>query len=152
MRGRSRITGSGTRWWCGIARSAARSSGGLLHLGSQTYSQPVEPEEFISQSAWEKLSHQEQDAYYERFSESLRAVLQGRNSDRALLFADHFDDLASWTLSEWNVILENADQLVARLEELATSPELSEPDRSWAAESLDKARAMRERKREAEDL
>jgi hypothetical protein len=107
----------------------------------------VEPEEFISQSAWEKLSHQEQDAYYERFSESLRAVLQGRNSDRALLFAEHWDDLASWTRSAWNVMLENADQLEARLEDLATSP-----DRSWAAESLDKARAMREHKRQAEDL
>jgi hypothetical protein len=34
----------------------------------------VEPEEFISHSAWEKLSHKEQDAYFERFSESLRAV------------------------------------------------------------------------------
>ena len=112
----------------------------------------MEPEEFISRSAWEKLSYQEQDAYYERFSESLRAVLQGRNSDRALLFADHFDDLASWTRSAWNVMVENADQLEARLEELATSPELSEADRSWAAESLDKARAMREHKREAEDL
>ena len=53
----------------------------------------MDPEEFISQSAWEKLSHQEQDAYYERFSESLRAVLQERNSDRALLFAEHWDDL-----------------------------------------------------------
>ena len=103
----------------------------------------MEPEEFISQSAWERLSDQEQEAYYERFSESLRAVLQGRTSDRALLFADHWDDLASWTLSAWNVMLENADQLEARLEELATSPELSEADRSWAAESLDKARAMR---------
>ena len=112
----------------------------------------MEPEEFISQSAWEKLSPQEQDAYYERVSESLRAVLQGRNSDRALLFAEHWDDLASWTRSAWNVMLENADQLEARLEELATSPELSEADRSWAAESLDKARAMREHKREAEDL
>jgi hypothetical protein len=112
----------------------------------------VEPEEFISQSAWEKLSPQEQDAYFERFSKSLRAVMQGRNSDRALLFADHFDDLASWTRSAWNMMLENADQLEARLEELATSPELSEADRSWAAESLDKARAMREHKREAEDL
>ena len=87
----------------------------LLHLGSQTYSLRVEPEEFISQSAWEKLSHQEQDAYYERFSESLRAVLQGRNSDRALLFADHFDDLANWTRSAWNVILEKNDHLDARL-------------------------------------
>lgn len=133
-------------------RREGRANRGLLHLGSQTYSQPVEPEEFISQSAWEKLSHQEQDAYYERFSESLRAVLQGRNSDRALLFADHWDDLASWTRSAWNVMLENADQLEARLEELATSPELSEADRSWAAESLDKARAMREHMREAEDL
>jgi hypothetical protein len=112
----------------------------------------VEPDEFISQSAWEKLSHQEQDAYYERFSESLRAVMQGRNSDRALLFANHWDDLASWTLSEWNVILENADQLVARLEELAISPELSEADWSWVAEALGEARAMREHKREAEDL
>jgi hypothetical protein len=112
----------------------------------------VEPEEFISQSAWEKLSYQEQDAYLERFSESLRVVLQGRNSDRALLFADHWDDLASWTRSAWNVMLENADQLEARLEELTTSPELSEADRSWAAESIDKARAMREHKREAEDL
>jgi hypothetical protein len=110
----------------------------------------VEPEEFISQSAWEKLSHQEQDAYLERFSESLRAVMQGRNSDRALLFADHWDDLASWTRSAWNAMSENAGQLEARLEELATSPELSEADRSWAAESLHKARAMR--KREAEDL
>ena len=123
----------------------------LLHLGSQTYSLRVEPEEFISQSAWEKLSHQEQDAYYERFSESLRAVLQGRNSDRALLFADHWDDLASWTRSAWNVMLGNADQLEARLEALATSPELSEADRSWAAESLAKARAIREYMREAED-
>jgi hypothetical protein len=112
----------------------------------------VEPEEFISRSAWEKLSHQEQDAYYERFSESLRAVLQGRNSDRALLFADHWDDLASWTRSAWNVMLENADQLEARLEKLAASPELSEADRSWAAESLDKARAMRDPQREIEDL
>jgi hypothetical protein len=124
----------------------------LPHLGSQTYSLPVEPEEFISQSAWEKLSHQEQDAYYERFSESLRAVLQGRNSDRALLFADHFDDLANWTRSAWNVMLEKNDHLEARLEELATSPELSEADRSWAAESLNKARAMHDHKREAEDL
>ena len=124
----------------------------LLHLGSQTYSLPVEPEEFISQSAWERLSRQEQDAYFERFSESLRAVLQGRNSDRALLFADHFDDLANWTRSAWNVMLERNDHLEARLEELATSPELSEADRSWAAESLHKARAMREHKREAEDL
>jgi ribosome assembly protein YihI (activator of Der GTPase) len=49
-------------------------------------------------------------------------------------------------------MLENADQLEARLEELATSPELSEADRGWAAESLDKARAMREHKREADDL
>jgi hypothetical protein len=112
----------------------------------------VEPEEFISQSAWAKLSQQEQDAYYERFSESLRAVLQGRNSDRALLFADHFDDLANWTRSAWNVMLEKNDHLEARLEELATSPELSEADRSWAAESLDKARAMHEHKGEAEDL
>jgi hypothetical protein len=112
----------------------------------------VEPEEFISQAAWEKLSHQEQDAYYERVSESLRAVLQGRNSDRALLFADHWDDLASWTRSAWNVMLENADQLEARLEELAASPELSEADRSWVGECLDKARAMSEQKREAEDL
>ena len=112
----------------------------------------MEPEEFISQAAWEKLSHEEQDAYYERFSESLRAVLQGRNSDRALLFADHWDDLASWTRSAWNVMLENAKQLEVRLEELATSPELSEADRSWAAESLDKARAMNDHKREAEDL
>jgi hypothetical protein len=119
---------------------------------SQTYSLPVEPDEFISQSAWEKLSHQEQDAYYERFSESLRAVLQGRNVDRALVFSEHWDDLASWTLSEWNVILENADQLVARLEELAISPELSEADWSWVAEALGEARAMREHKREAEDL
>jgi hypothetical protein len=111
----------------------------------------VEPEEFISQSAWEKLSHQEQDAYFERFSESLREVMQERNSDRALLFADHFDDLASWTRSAWNMMLENADQLEARLEELAASPELSEADRSWAAASLNTARAMREHKREAED-
>jgi hypothetical protein len=103
----------------------------------------VDPEEFISQSAWEKLSDQEQDAYYKRFSESLRAVLQGRNSDRALLFADHWDELASWTRSAWKVMLENSDQLEARLEELASSPELSEADRSWVAESLDKARAMR---------
>ena len=126
---------------------------GCYNLGSQTYSLPVEPEEFISQSAWEKLSHQEQDAYYERFSESLRAVLQGRNSDRALLFAEHWDDLASWTRSALIMMLENADQLEARLEELATSPELSEADRSWAVESLDKARAtMRSHKREAEDL
>ena len=126
----------------------------FAQLGSptQTYSLPVEPEEFISQSAWEKLSHQEQDAYYERFSESLRAVLQGRNSDRALLFADHFDDLANWTRSAWNVMLEKNDHLEARLEELATSPELSEADRSWAAESLNKARAMHDHKREAEDL
>jgi hypothetical protein len=112
----------------------------------------VEPDEFISQAAWEKLSYQEQNAYYERFSESLRAVLQGRNFDRALLFSEHWDDLASWTLSAWNVMWENADQLVARLEELATSPELSEADRSWAAESLGKVRAIREHKREAEDL
>lgn len=112
----------------------------------------MEPEEFISQSAWEKLSHQEQDAYYERFSESLRAVLRGRNSDRALLFADHWDDLASWTRSAWNKMWENADQLEARLEQLATSPELSEADRSWAAETLDKARAMREHRREVEGL
>jgi hypothetical protein len=119
---------------------------------SGVFSAPVEPEEFISQAAWEKLSHEEQDAYYERFSESLRAVLQGRNSDRALLFADHWDDLASWTRSAWNVMLENAKQLEVRLEELATSPELSEADRSWAAESLDKARAMNDHKREAEDL
>ncbi|HEX3237057.1 MAG TPA: hypothetical protein VHQ99_01485 [Gaiellaceae bacterium] len=112
----------------------------------------MEPEEFISRSAWEKLSHQEQDAYYERFSESLRAVMRGRNSDRALLFADHWDDLASWTRSAWNVMLENVDQLEARLEVLATSPELSEADRRWAAESLDKARALREHEREAEDL
>ena len=112
----------------------------------------MEPEEFISQAAWEKLSHQEQDAYYERFSESLRTVLQGRNSDRALLFADHWDELASWTRSAWNLMLENADQLEARLEELAVSPELSEADRSWAAESLHKARAVSEQKREAEDL
>jgi len=118
----------------------------------QTYSLPVEPYEFVSQSAWEKLSHQEQDAYVERFSESLRAVMQGRNSDRALLFADHWDDLASWTRSAWNLMLEDADQLEARLEELATSRELSEADRSWAAESLDKARAVREHKREAEDV
>ena len=111
----------------------------------------MEPYEFISQSAWEKLSRQEQDAYLERFSEALRAVMQGRNSDRALLFADHWDDLASWTHSAWNVMSENADQLEARLEKLATSPELSEADRSWAAESLDKARAMREQEREAED-
>jgi hypothetical protein len=124
----------------------------LLHLGSQTYPLPVEPEEFISQSAWEKLSPQEQDAYFERFSESLRAVMQGRNSDRALLFADHFDDLASWTRSAWNVLSENADQLEARLEVLATSPELSEADRSWAAESLEKARAMREHERGADEL
>jgi hypothetical protein len=110
----------------------------------------VEPEEFISRSAWEKLSHEEQDAYYERFSESLRAVLQGRNSDRALLFADHWDDLASWTRSAWNVMLENADRLEERLEKLATSPELSEADRSWAAESLDKARGTREHRREPE--
>jgi hypothetical protein len=112
----------------------------------------VEPDEFISQAAWEKLSHQEQNAYHERFSESLRAVLQGRNVDRALVFSQHWDDLASWTLSEWNVILENADQLVARLEELAVSPELSEADWSWVAEALGEARAMREHKREAEDL
>ena len=125
---------------------------GLLDLGSQTYSLPVEPYDFISQSAWEKLSHQEQDAYFERFSESLRAVLQGRNSDRALLFADHWDDLASWTSSEWSVMLEDAEQLEARLEELASSPELSEADRSWAAESLDRARAVREHDREAQDL
>lgn len=111
----------------------------------------MEPEEFISQSAWEELSHQEQDTYYERFSESLRVVLQGRNSDRALLFADHWDDLASWTRSAWNVMQENAEQLEARLLELATSPELSEADRSWAADSLNKARALREHKREAED-
>lgn len=111
----------------------------------------MEPEEFIAQSDWEKLSHQEQDAYYERFSESLRGVMQGRNSDRALLFAEHWDDLASWTRSAWNVMLENADQLEARLKELATSPELSEADRRWAAESLDKARAMREHKRQAEN-
>ena len=126
---------------------------GLSPAGRQTYSLPVEPEEFISQAAWEKLSHQEQDAYLERFSESLRAVMQGRNSDRALLFADHWDDLAWWTRSAWGVMLEDADQLEARLEELATSPELSEADRSWAVESLDKARAtMRSHKREAEDL
>ena len=112
----------------------------------------MEPDEFISQAAWEKLSHQEQNAYYERFSESFRAVLQGRNSDRALLFADHGDDLARWMLSEWNVILENVDQLVARLEELAISPELSEADRSWVAEALGEARAMRDYKRKAEDL
>ena len=112
----------------------------------------MEPDEFISQAAWEKLSHQEQNAYHERFSESLRAVLQGRNVDRALAFSKHWDDLASWTLSEWNVILENADQLVARLEELAISPELSEADWSWVAEALGEARAMREHKREAEDL
>jgi hypothetical protein len=112
----------------------------------------VEPEEFISHSAWEKLSHREQDAYCERFSESLRAVLQGRNADRALLFADHWDDLASWTRSAWSLMLRDADQLEARLEVLATSPELSEADRSWAAESLDKARAAREHKRVAEDL
>ena len=129
-----------------------QAGGHRFDPGSRTYSLPVEPEEFISRSAWEQLSHQEQDAYYERFSESLRAVLQGRNSDRALLFADHWDDLASWTRSAWNVMLENADQLEARLEVLATSPELSEADRSWAAESLDKARARREHKREAEDL
>jgi len=49
-------------------------------------------------------------------------------------------------------MLENAKQLEVRLEELATSPELSEADRSWAAESLDKARAMNDHKREAEDL
>lgn len=120
--------------------------------GAQTYSLPVEPEEFISQSAWEKLSHQEQDDYVARFSESLRAVLQGRNSDRALLFADHWDDLASWTRSEWSVMLENAGQLEARLEELVASPELSEADRSWAAESLENARATREHKGEPEDL
>jgi hypothetical protein len=112
----------------------------------------VEPEEFITQAAWEKLSQQEQDAYYERFSVSLRAVLQGRNSDRALLFADHWDDLASWTRSAWNTMLGNADQLEARLKELATSPELSETDRSWASVSLDKVRAVREHEREAEDL
>ena len=112
----------------------------------------MEPEEFISQSAWEKLSHQEQDAYFERFSESLRAVLQGRNSDRALLFADHWDDLAIWTRSAWNVMLEKNDQLEARLKELAASPEISEADRNWAAESLKKARAMREHKREADHL
>jgi hypothetical protein len=117
-----------------------------------SYPPPVEPDEFISQAAWEKLSHQEQNAYHERFSESLRAVLQGRNVDRALVFSEHWDDLASWTLSEWNVILENADQLVARLEELAVSPELSEADWSWVAEALGEARAMREHKREAEDL
>jgi hypothetical protein len=125
---------------------------GAKSHGSKPYSLPMEPEEFISQTAWEKLSHQEQDAYYERFSESLRTVLQGRNSDRALLFADHWDDLASWTRSAWNVMLEKNDQLEARLEELATSSELSEADRTWAAESLKKARAMREHKREAEDL
>ena len=119
---------------------------------SGVFSAPVDPEEFISQAAWEKLSHEEKDAYYERFSESLRAVLQGRNSDRALLFADHWDDLASWTRSAWNVMLENAKQLEARLEELATSPELSEADRSWVAEALGEARAMRAHKREAEDL
>jgi ribosome assembly protein YihI (activator of Der GTPase) len=68
------------------------------------------------------------------------------------LFADHWDDLASWTRLEWNVMLENTDQLEARLEELARSPELSEADRSWAADTLDKARAMREHKREAKDL
>jgi hypothetical protein len=67
------------------------------------------------------------------------------------LFADHWDDLASWTRSAWNVMLGNADQLEARLEALATSPELSEADRSWAAESLAKARAIREHMREAED-
>jgi ribosome assembly protein YihI (activator of Der GTPase) len=49
-------------------------------------------------------------------------------------------------------MLENTDQLEARLEELARSPELSEADRSWAADTLDKARAMREHKREAKDL
>jgi ribosome assembly protein YihI (activator of Der GTPase) len=49
-------------------------------------------------------------------------------------------------------MLENVDQLEARLEVLATSPELSEADRRWAAESLDKARALREHEREAEDL
>jgi hypothetical protein len=117
-----------------------------------SYPLSVEPDEFISQAAWEKLSRQEQNAYYERFSQSLRAVLQGRNFDRALVFSEHWDDLASWTLSEWNVILENADQLVARLEKLATSPELSETDRSWAAEALGEARALRDHKRETEDL
>jgi hypothetical protein len=116
--------------------------------GTQTYSLPVEPDDFISRAAWEKLSHQEQNAYLERFSQSLRTVLQGRNFDRALVFSDHWDDLASWTRSEWNVISETADQLVARLEELAASPELSESDRSWVAESLDEARAMREHERE----
>jgi hypothetical protein len=49
-------------------------------------------------------------------------------------------------------MLENADQLEARLEELASSPELSEADRSWAAESLEKARATREHRRETKDL
>jgi len=112
----------------------------------------VEPEEFISQAAWKKLSHQEQDAYYERFSESLRAVLKGRNADRALLFADHWDDLASWTRSAWNTMLENADQLEARLEELATSPELSDADRSWAVESLARVKATRDHTRDAEDF
>ena len=137
----------------GFEASQRSSTAGreLLRLGSRTYSLPVEPEEFISRSAWEKLSYQEQDAYYERFSASLRAVLQGRNSDRALLFADHWDDLASWTRSAWNVMLENVDQLEARLEVLAASPELSEADRSWAAESLRKARALREHGRETED-
>ncbi len=48
-------------------------------------------------------------------------------------------------------MLENVDQLEARLEVLAASPELSEADRSWAAESLRKARALREHGRETED-
>lgn len=48
----------------------------------------MEPDEFISQAAWEKLSIEEQNAYLERFSESIRAVLQGRNFDRALVFSD----------------------------------------------------------------
>ena len=116
--------------------------------GTQTYSLPVEPDDFISRAAWEKLSHQEQNAYLERFSQSLRTVLQGQNFDRALVFSDHWDDLASWTRSDWNVMSDTADQLVARLEELAASPELSKADRSWVAESLDKARARRVPKRD----
>jgi hypothetical protein len=123
----------------------------------------VEPHEFLSKDEFEALSDDEALAYVQRFHPALDAALKSGDVDRVLPFSEHLADLVEWTQSPedytrmvalpfWNAQWENIDKFVETLEELSASPELDESDRRFAAESLERARAIQEHKRGLEDL
>lgn len=111
------------------------------------------PDEFLTREAFDRLSHDEQQAYVGQFVDALGAALEGSVDIRMKLkYTGHALDLADYLLPAaeadrlrrqwWEAIWARIADVVTTLEWAVESPDLDEDERRNVRRVLEETRTM----------